>query len=293
MKQAPYINWRERSSQLTPQTKRIGDDVILIEEYSIPAYAYHPFKVDTVTAIIYEEGDVRFKINMREYHVSAPALVIMLADQTFQYIASESPKPQMKAIVFSNRVLTGLFNDSHTSSALYRSLYNNPVLSFEDVGISAILHYYDLLCSLINSPLEGHKIEAVQHLTLALFYAYVNMKHEMPTLNEERNRATELTDRFFTLLREHYKQEREVNYYASRLFITPKYLSKTVKAESGRTPSEWIDNYVIDESKALLSSTTLTIQQISEELGFISTALFGKFFKRVEGISPSAYRKMR
>ena len=53
---------------------------------------------------------------------------------------------------------------------------------------------------------------------------------------------------------------------------------------------DFIEQYVITECKALLSSTTMTIQQIADTLHFPSQSVFGKYFKRVTGVSPREYR---
>ncbi|MDR0368520.1 MAG: helix-turn-helix domain-containing protein, partial [Bacteroidales bacterium] len=52
-----------------------------------------------------------------------------------------------------------------------------------------------------------------------------------------------------------------------------------------------IDNYVVLEAKALLKSTNMTVQQISDELNFPSQSFFGKYFHRVVGVSPKEYRQ--
>ncbi|MBQ6305917.1 MAG: AraC family transcriptional regulator, partial [Bacteroidales bacterium] len=44
-------------------------------------------------------------------------------------------------------------------------------------------------------------------------------------------------------------------------------------------------------SKALLRSTEMSISQIADEMGFADQSLFGKYFKRVTGMSPKEYRK--
>jgi AraC-like DNA-binding protein len=81
--------------------------------------------------------------------------------------------------------------------------------------------------------------------------------------------------------------------YADQLYLTPKYFSKVIKDNSGASASEWIDNYVILEAKALLKSTNMTILQISDELNFPSQSFFGKYFKRVVGVSPKEYRESK
>ena len=93
------------------------------------------------------------------------------------------------------------------------------------------------------------------------------------------------------LLMCHYKECRDVNFYASKLFITPKYLSNTLKTVTGKKAGQMIDEYVVLQAKILLSSTNMTIQQISEELNFANQSFFGRYFKRITGLSPTQYRR--
>ena len=86
---------------------------------------------------------------------------------------------------------------------------------------------------------------------------------------------------------------RSIAYYAKLLCISPKHLSATIKIMSGQTASEWIDNYVIIAAKAMLRSSSKTIQQISNDLNFSNQSFFGKFFKKYVGVSPTEYRTLR
>ena len=100
-----------------------------------------------------------------------------------------------------------------------------------------------------------------------------------------------LMDNFSKEVQLSYKKERKVLYYADRLHLSAGYLSTIIKRVSGKTAAEWIDDYVTLEAKALLKSTNLTIQQISDELNFPSQSFFGKYFKRITGLSPKEYRE--
>ena len=64
-----------------------------------------------------------------------------------------------------------------------------------------------------------------------------------------------------------------------------------LKQETGMTALEWIELFVVLYAKGCLSSTIMTIQGISDELDFPSQSVFGKHFKRLEGMSPKSYRK--
>ncbi len=82
-----------------------------------------------------------------------------------------------------------------------------------------------------------------------------------------------------------------MTFYAEQLFLTPKHLSRVIKEVSGRSAGEWIDEQVILEAKARLKNLSLTVQEISDQLGFPNQSFFGKYFKRHVGLSPSDYRK--
>ena len=293
MERINYLEWRNRIRSEVPDTHRLGNDLLLIEDYKIIDDYKEPFKLDITTAVIYEEGSAVIRINMKEYHIAAPAMVVMLGDQTFQYLSTDH-QPKVKAFVFSNKLLEGLFNDAHTPATLYRVVFDNPVLQLDKDSKFVLDTFYNMLHGLIKAPTGDNRLEAAKHLILALFYGYMSTSQiRAKDKDENRNRATDLSDEFLELLHANYKTNREIGFYADRLFVTPKYLSRCVKEVTGRTAGDWIDNHVINESKALLASTRLTIQQISDRMGFLSTALFGKFFKRVEGITPTAYRKSR
>ena len=109
---------------------------------------------------------------------------------------------------------------------------------------------------------------------------------------QSHNRAEEYFKQFTHLLGEHFREERSVGFYARQLCITPKYLTTLIKRISGQSVSEWIDNYVILEAKALLKSGQYTIQQVSDMLNFANQSFFGVYFKKAVGCSPTAYKEM-
>lgn len=72
--------------------------------------------------------------------------------------------------------------------------------------------------------------------------------------------------------------------------LTPKYISTVIKASSERSAMEWIERYVTLDAIAQLTSTDRSIKYIAYDLNFPSLSFFGKYFTRVVGLSPSAYR---
>ena len=98
--------------------------------------------------------------------------------------------------------------------------------------------------------------------------------------------------RFYDLLALHYKEHRDVQYYAQLLCLSPKYFGSLIKKEMGISAGQCIAHYVVIQSKTLLHyRPDLTVQQISQRLGFDDPMSFSRYFKASVGISPKEYRQ--
>jgi YesN/AraC family two-component response regulator len=130
-----------------------------------------------------------------------------------------------------------------------------------------------------------HFFNVFQFELAGFYHKYSNQKKQVHDHKEE------LLWRFLALLSKHVKTERSLQFYANRLFVTPKYLTQTVKKLSGKTAGEYIEELVIVEAKSLLRDPSLTIAQVADMLYFSDQFFFSKFFKRYTGITPSDFRR--
>jgi len=60
---------------------------------------------------------------------------------------------------------------------------------------------------------------------------------------------------------------------------------------SGRTAGQWITTLVMIEIKTLLQNSSLSIKEIAQEMNFPNQSFLGKYFKNIEGVSPTDFRK--
>lgn len=104
-------------------------------------------------------------------------------------------------------------------------------------------------------------------------------------------RTEELFFGFMRLLPRHFVDHHDIGFYASQLNITPDYLSRIVRRVAGRTVVDYINQLLAMEASYLLSTSTLSISQIADRLRFADTPSFSKFFSRLMGQSPKAYRE--
>ena len=287
-----YIKWRSSIEDITPADHRIGDDILLIDNsHTMRAELSsdnEPFRIDMTMAIIYEQGSADLKINMRDYHIEAPAVLLVLNDQIYQS-AGHSEDLRSKVILMSRSFSDSLFANSGEILPLKSSIMKNPVMKIENEE-NVFGQFFQLLQNIAASPRQEFKIESARHLTLSMFYGYSHLKHEVNEVKSTNSRQEEIFTKFTELLERHHKKEREIAFYADKMCITSKHLSQVIKDYTGKTALGLIEEYVISEAKSMLLSTTMSIQQISDELNFPSQSVFGKYFKRVAGISPSEYR---
>ena len=92
-------------------------------------------------------------------------------------------------------------------------------------------------------------------------------------------------------IRTNYKKKIKLADISKAIYLSPFYLSHIFKKETGSTLLEYLTKVRIEETKRLLENTQWTATRIAFEAGFSDQSYFCKVFKKIEGISPSDYRK--
>lgn len=147
-----------------------------------------------------------------------------------------------------------------------------------------------LLCK--NTRKEGHSSQVTLHL-LSTFLWYVDhlwSRHEEAS-RQSQSREQQLFSDFIQLLSRDVAREHQVDYYASQLCLSTRYVSTLIKKVSGRAAKEWIDDALISRIKIELKHSNKSIAQISDEMNFPNPSFFSKYFKRETGMTPGRYRE--
>lgn len=173
----------------------------------------------------------------------------------------------------------------------YSLHYNsNPIIEITAEELEAQTLIYEMLQRQLKSTGRLFNNMALNSLCEVLFYNTLGIYASRMNETKHHSRREELLASFIDLIETHFKTERAVNFYAEKLFVTPKHLSAVLKEISGKTAGEWIDHRVILEAKLLLRTTGMNIQEISLALNFSNQSFFGKYFKHLTGVSPRDYR---
>ena len=181
----------------------------------------------------------------------------------------------------------------HTFSHDYEKFNYIPVCSLTDEQATHLLTIMDQLI-IINNHTEEEMPHRYQTLLaqLAVGYEFLNCYRREQDKEWTESPYSALFNRFCDLVVKHYRESREVKYYAHLLNLTPKYLSKAIcTATGGMSPSEWIEQYVTAQAKRLIETQAKpTFQETAYMLGFSEPTSFYRFFKRMTGMTAKQYR---
>lgn len=162
-------------------------------------------------------------------------------------------------------------------------------------------------------PLTRNEIEYLDKLHLII---YNSLKHEMSSSNvviqlvgallqhisylweksgssqeETKTREQQLFSAFIRLVSQHALRQHALDFYASRLCVTPRYMSTIVRNVSGKTAKYWLDEAIVNAIKVQLHYTDKQASEIAYDMDFPNPSFFCKYFKRLTGITPLEYRK--
>ncbi|MGN0032757.1 MAG: helix-turn-helix domain-containing protein [Candidatus Limimorpha sp.] len=158
-------------------------------------------------------------------------------------------------------------------------------------------HEYKILMSIVNVMYETSRIDITdKHVLMIrqLEYFLRLLGYYRQQIFDELKSTKRVSTQFYSAIASHFRQHRDVGFYADLAHLTPKYFGTLILRETGHTASYWIHKQVISEAQMLLlNCPDLSIQAIADMLGFEEQQVFSRYFRRETGISPTEFRKRK
>lgn len=259
----------------------------------------HPHRINGFFVLICKQGDVKVNISLNEYLIGENTLLVHLPNSIVQIIQNGELPEEGVILGFDENITRESRFDLKNIIPIILAIKEQPVLSISSEERDTLLSQVENISSKIQDQNMGPYRNDIMRCHFALFFYTLCdiMSKHVTALPQSRNsvksRNEEYFQRFMQLLTDNYRSERSLGFYASKLCITPKYLTTLIKRVSGRSAAEWIDQYVILEAKNLLRYSTMSIQEVAYYLNFPNQSFFGKYFKHQTGYSPSAYKMLK
>ena len=252
-----------------------------------------PSRLNALIIGVGTEGETSLTSNLQEFRLKKDSLFIFSPKHILQVQSNNRFKAHL--IVIAPDFLKRINIDTKRMMPLFPQFGSLPCMELTHAESQSLRSFISMVEQELKGSETDFSSEIIGGLIAATIYKVGDILTHYLTEHPEvdspiHNRAEEYFRQFTELLGEHYKHERSVGFYARQLCITPKYLTTLIKRISGKSVSEWIDNYVILEAKTLLKYSNMSVQEIAYYLNFPNQSFFGSYFKRNAGMSPSQYK---
>ena len=265
--------------------------IVFDDIHQMPIY-HEPYIAPFFTISLNLQGWVRAEYDMRPVCFQAHDIAVVHANHT---LCAYESSTDYHAILLAMSPRLEQEMKSLTPN-LFVGFYHyvwQPDFHLTDEQTENVVRLLMLLKSISESMTQSREmiLKGLLHIlaTVLQDYRRENGKEDRPLSPRQ-----ELFIRFHQAVVEHFRESREVRFYADLSCLTPKHFSTIIKQQTGINASDWISNYVTIQAKTLLRHhPQLTVQQIALRLGFSDQATFSRYFKSNEGVSPTEFREMK
>ena len=271
-----------------------------VEELSLGKYEEN--RSDLCGVFICLKGKVRFVLDDVNCLLSKNDMVVYFP---YAVVKSVSVSDDIYGIMMSidiNAVQPLIAKIADFDSVL--SIRNHPLVRLSEDNLEWIKRYIDLYHKHLeianqfdkNEQLRFLQLNKLQmenvklNLVLQIIMAYANIDGKLKNTVDRRD---DIMRKFFNDLKVHFIEQHEVSFYANQQFISMRYFSSVVKMRTGKTPSQWIASFLLQEAKFYLTESNLTVKEIAEKMNFPNQSYFGKWFKAHVGMGPLEFKKMK
>lgn len=256
-------------------------------DWTIPPHV-HP---DHVQLLLVEHGGGTMRVEGEDFAVPPGALVVVPAGlvHEFLFVPRTDGTVINAAVPFIARMTEG---SPETAAAL-----TQPAVHALDVPEGALAHANALFRGLLqeyvlSAPGRTRAIEGyLQLLLITVMRRHRAAQPDMRPLAQDREYV--LLCRYRTVLEQHFRTEKSMEFYARDLGVTVQRLTQACRARTGRTASELLHERLIVEAKRHLVYMARSVAEVGYELGFEDPAYFSRFFSRRVGMAPGEYRRTR
>lgn len=243
-----------------------------------------------VVHILCTDGSMSFAFRQTRYNIVERDYVILT---NVSFASGFSHSENFKGILmgFPESFVAPMALRSNYGIIGHLSLLQNPVMKLSTEDYRKCRADLSRIRERLNDRKHLFKEEMIGHLLAAHILDLYDIHARAHAAEEPSERLFILLSRFIRLLyQKEYIRHRDLPYYASKLCITPHYLSEICKKATGQPASYWIDRFTIQEIARLLCKKGLNLADIANCMNFSSTSYFSRYVQKRTGLYPTEYR---
>ncbi len=255
----------------------------------IPQVLTSPYHSEYVGFIICQKGQLQITTLMEKANVKAGETVYF-STKTDITLKKTGKNLSYALLFYQSSIIRDIIGNSLMLMRLHAK-YGVPELSvWATEKTDHLMSFIDLLTSIRTNGEHGFPEQERKLLIMSLTYRLCNIfSSRMCEDNAQDGRRTEVFTKLVKLISQHYATRRNVEFYANELCLSPKYLSTISKELCGYPLQKLIFRAITQRAIFLLTNTSMSVQEIANELHFPNASAFGTFFKKQTGCAPRQY----
>lgn len=240
--------------------------------------------------LICRKGKAMLSVNYKDWQLYEGAVITVFPNDVVE-LKAPYPLPQFEILKYNPSLLR------EASLQLEQTVYSSLREDRCRQDTPVVTNIINSMFALLKVYFEQSECTCISQLVLCQLKAFFIGFHEYLQRNPQYRpndvksyRVRELFNHFMMILERDYMLHRDVNYYASLMRITSKYLTNIVRQVTGHTPKNIIDQYVILQLKMQLKRSSQSIKEIAWDYHFTDVSFFCRYFKQHTGLTPQQIR---
>ena len=263
--------------------------IVLRDIHSFPVYG-QDIIFPYLMIFICHTGSSRALYDMQEIRFQKNEVAMILPNHIIHPIES-SPDYTITVIMHSLAFEQEMTQRRMTHDR--NKFHDTPACLLTNEDMAQYMKAVDMLELISNTPVSRypHRHDMLMAQTDIMVEMLDACRRE---IDEERanNRNRSVFNAFCDMLAMHYREQHEVAFYAEKAHLTTRHFSVLIKEIAGMSASDYIEQYLASQAKTLLfSRPDLSVQQISDHLGYADSPSFCRFFKRKTTMTPNEFRE--
>lgn len=251
-------------------------------------------RIDCLLFAFCVNGSLKLSLHEKDVRLKVGNCIIIPPGTLVNSVSAEE-NCQLTLVGYSFDSISELLTASKETGEIISLLTTRTIITYDFRYLNLRLQSFLSILRFRTRDNDRYREELCIHLFATLFFDVISDIHLLTTpkadsQSKTRKRTDSIYKDFLILLSDDHGKNRSVKFYADKLSITPKYLSKIVKEHSSSPALNIIIGHAVRHIKSDLRYTEIPMKKIADIYKFESYSAFCKFFKTHSGYDPQTYR---
>lgn len=269
---------------------KLNDNCFVAGVSDLEQFRNSPQRIEHLLILFCIKGEADILLNVNQHHFLPQMPWIILPDN----IISVEKKSEDFQVRYCYARKNYFDEVTLRVSPLFFEFVQSTPPDYRDARAIHFIHtFFRMIMRIQRETNHCFREEIFKNCLQNYLYELYDKTHQFYASQQQRtyHQPEVLFKQFMNLIKEHYKTHHDVQFYADKMCITTRYLTQITNKITNLSPKKVVCEYVILEIRQRLKNSTLSIQEIANDLNFNDQFTMGRMFKQYTKMTPTEYRK--